>query len=131
MQQRITVSVATSEGVDPARVCAALDAVNGIASARVKGDVYSVDYDPLVLDCAGVIAQLRASGVEPSPGLLERLRLRLRGYRDAILREEQNNEIGWDSFVREIYVSRYRHRRHGRRDDRPRNWRHYNERTPS
>lgn len=128
MQQQIIVKVAKVT-VDPSRVCAALGAVNGIAHARAETGAYSVEYDPLVLDCAGVIAQMRACGVEPSQGLRERLRLHVRCYRDAILREEQNNEIGWDSFVREIYVSRYRHRRHGRRDDRPRNWRHYSERT--
>ncbi len=130
MQQQITVRVTTSNAVDPAHVCKALVAVHGITHARADAYAYCVAYDPLVLDCARVIAHLRAHGVEPSPGLRARLRLRLRCYRDAILREEQNNEIGWDSFVREIYVSRYRHRRHGRRDDRPRNWRHYGERRP-
>lgn len=130
MQQQITVSVAASNTVDPAHVCKALVTVHGIAQAHADADAYRVTYDPVVLDCASVVAQLRAHGVEPSSGLRARLRLRLRCYRDAILREEQNNEIGWDSFVREIYVSRYRHRRHGRRDDRPRNWRHYSERTP-
>tara|TARA_R110002096_G_scaffold16991_9_gene58444 strand:+ start:3285 stop:3677 length:393 start_codon:yes stop_codon:yes gene_type:complete len=129
MQQQITVNV-RAHAVDPAHVCATLNAVNGIARSQAASGAYIVDYDPLVLDCAGVIEQLRATGVEPAPGLRERLRLKLRCYRDAILREEQMNEIGWDSFVREIYVSRYRHRRHGRRDDRPRNWRHYSERTP-
>lgn len=130
MQQRITVNTAAPHTADSSRVCTALGTVHGIASARAESGGYSVDYDPLVLDCAGVIAELRAQGVEPAPGLLNRLRLCVRCYRDAILREEQNNEIGWDSFVREIYVSRYRHRRHGRRDDRPRNWRHYNEQMP-
>jgi len=129
MQQQITVNV-QPHAVDPARVCTSLAAVSGIARAQATSGAYVVDYDPLVLDCAGVIAQLRATGVEPAAGLRDRVGLKLRCYRDAILREEQMNEIGWDSFVREIYVSRYRHRRHGRRDDRPRNWRHYSERTP-
>lgn len=129
MLQRITVSAATTSP-DPAAVCPALGAINGIISARAEAGAYVVEYDPLILDCTGVMAELHALGVRPSSGLLERLRLYLRCYRDAVLREEQNNEIGWDSCVREIYVSRYRHRRHGRRDDRPRNWRHYDARRP-
>lgn len=129
MQQEITVRV-KKEPADPAQVRAMLSAVPGIADARDAGGQYIITYDPRVIGCAEVIAQLRAVGAEPALSLLENLSLKLRCYRDAILREEQMNEMGWDSFVREVYVSRYRHRRHGRRDDRPRNWRHYSRRTP-
>lgn len=130
MQQRITVRVGAN-AVEPARVCALLGAVRGIANADETAGIYIVDYDPRVLGCAAVIARLRAAGAEPAPDFLGSLALKLRCYRDAILRDGQMNESGWDSFVREIYVSRYRHRRHGRRDDRPRNWRHYSGRTPT
>jgi len=130
MQQQITVRVGAN-AADPARVCAMLGTVPGLANARKSAGNYIIDYDPRVLGCAEVIARLRATGAEPVLSVLEHLRLKLRCYRDAILREEHMNELGWDSFVREVYVSRYRHRRHGRRDDRPRNWRHYSRRTPT
>ncbi|MGR9091568.1 MAG: hypothetical protein ACU85U_13405 [Gammaproteobacteria bacterium] len=130
MQQQITVRV-SANATEPARVCTLLGTVHGIANAGESAGKYIIDYDPRVLGCAEVIARLRAAGAEPTLSVLEHMRLKLRCYRDAILREEQMNELGWDSFVREIYVSRFRHRRHGRRDDRPRNWRHYSGRTPT
>jgi len=130
MQQQITVRTGTN-AAEPARVCATLGALDGVAKVEEAAGVYSIKYDPRVLGCAEVIARLRATGAEPALNVLEQLRLKLRCYRDAILREGQMNEMGWDSYVREIYVSRYRHRRHGRRDDRPRNWRHYSRRKPS
>ncbi len=129
MQQEITVRV-KKNSADPAHVRAMLGALPGVADAHEADGHYIIEYDPCVIGCAEVIAQLRANGAEPALSLSERLGLKLRCYRDAILREEQMNEMGWDSFVREVYVSRYRHRRHGRRDDRPRNWRHYSSRTP-
>ena len=130
MQQQIIVRVSASNA-DPCEVCTTLGSVDGIANAEHSAGNYVIEYDPRVLGCAEVITELRALDVEPALNALERLRLKLRCYRDAILREEQMNEMGWDNYVREIYVSRYRHRRHGRRDDRPRNWRHYSHRTPT
>ena len=130
MQQQISVRTSTNTAMH-AHVCAMLGAVDGIANAERSAGKYIIEYDPRVLGCAEVITHLCSFGAEPDLNVLEQWRLKLRCYRDAIVREEQMNEMGWDSYVREIYVSRYRHRRHGRRDDRPRNWRHYSRRTTS
>ena len=84
-----------------------------------------IDYEFPATNCETILATLEQSGIELELTKFEHLKLLLRCYREGIRRDSLNNEMGWDSFVREIYVSRYRHRRHGRRDDRPRHWRQY------
>ncbi len=103
----------------------ALRAAGGIMVSDVAPDRVRGSYDIRDTNCADVVRLIESAGVARDLNRRDRLRLALRCYREAILREDLNNEIGWDSFVREIYVSRYRHRRHGRRDDRPHHWRQY------
>jgi hypothetical protein len=107
------------------RAMSRLLATPGLEDVALDGNGLSVTYDLRETSCAHIIDQIEALGIPPDLTWQQRLRLRLRCYREAVLTEDRNNEIGWDSFVREIYVSRYRHRRHGRRDDRPRHWRQY------
>jgi hypothetical protein len=107
------------------RITAGLREMPGVEEAVADGDALRIRYDLRATNCAQIVERVVAGGLVPVLGRLQGLRLRLRCYREAIRREGINNELGWDSFVREIYVSRYRHRRHGRRDDRPRHWRQY------
>jgi len=97
----------------------------GLEEVSLSDDRLSATYEVPAINAATVVEALEASGVTPVLSWLERLRLWLRYYREAIFEENLNDESGWESCVREIYVSRYRHRRHGRRDDRPRHWRQY------
>jgi hypothetical protein len=113
------------------RASAGLRDLPGVEEASVNGDSLRIRYDLRATSCAPIIEHIETRGLAPVLSWRQRLLLRLRCYREAIRREEMNNEIGWDSFVREIYVSRYRHRRHGRRDDRPRHWRQYTAPPPA
>jgi hypothetical protein len=97
----------------------------GLEEVSLSDDRLSATYEVPAINAATVVEALEASGVTPVLSWLQRLRLWLRYYREAIFEENLNDESGWESCVREIYVSRYRHRRHGRRDDRPRHWRQY------
>lgn len=102
-----------------------LQAQTGIVFAEIKDERLALTYD--LRECAlGRILELaQAAGIRLILNRREKFLLKLRCYRESIMREDLNNEMGWDSFVREVYVSRYRHRRHGRRDDRPQHWRQY------
>jgi hypothetical protein len=104
---------------------ARLGGLPGIEDANINNRSLRVVYDPIRTDTATIIDAINSSDVQVETGFFQRILLWLRCYREAIIEEESNNDSGWDSFVREIYVSRYRHRRHGRRDDRARHWRQY------
>lgn len=117
--------VISGDDADLARVRSKLLELAGVGEVILEGAIVRVAYDLCDTTCAQVVDQIEGLGLMPVLNVWQRLCLRLRCYREAILKQELNNDIGWDSFVREIYVSRYRHRRHGRRDDRPRHWRQY------
>ena len=127
----LTREVTLPAGGDPAartRALGQLRAHTGVEDAVEAEGRYTVRYDLRGVTAATIVDALAAAGVLGASTVTERLRRALACYREAVLREDLSNEIGWDSFVREIYVSRYRHRRHGRRDDRPRHWRQYSAR---
>ncbi|TDJ64897.1 MAG: hypothetical protein E2O35_08075 [Proteobacteria bacterium] len=117
--------VISGDDADLARVRSKLLELAGVGEVILEGAIVRVAYDLCDTTCAQVVDQIEGLGLMPVLNVWQRLCLRLRCYREAIHKQELNNDIGWDSFVREIYVSRYRHRRHGRRDDRPRHWRQY------
>ncbi|TDJ61235.1 MAG: hypothetical protein E2O36_06585 [Proteobacteria bacterium] len=117
--------VIAGDDADLARVRSKLLELAGVGEVILEGAIVRVAYDLCDTTCAQVVDQIEGLGLKPVLNVWQRLCLRLRCYREAIHKQELNNDIGWDSFVREIYVSRYRHRRHGRRDDRPRHWRQY------
>ena len=127
MIKSIELEVAGDPELDPG-LTTALSELPGITEVESHGGRLLVRYDLRETNPAVIVELIEARGGVLSLTRRERLRLRARCYREAVHREDLNNEIGWDSFVREIYVSRYRHRRHGRRDDRPRHWRQYDTR---
>ena len=97
----------------------------GIDQASLQGDKLSLVYDLPATNAKALVELLENAGLSLVLTWFQRFTFNLRCYRESVFCEEANNDIGWDSCVREIYVSRYRHRRHGRRDDRPRHWRQY------
>jgi hypothetical protein len=97
----------------------------GLEQASISNNIVSARYELPHTDAATIVGLLTAGGLSLTLSFSERLGLWLRYYQEAIFLENSDDEAGWDSYVREIYVSRYRHRRHGRRDDRPRHWRKY------
>lgn len=97
----------------------------GCNAASVTSGSLDVTYDLAQTNAAIIVGLVASAGLPVVLNLRQRTALWLRYYQEAIFRENQNDESGWDSCIREIYVSRYRHRRHGRRDDRPRHWRKY------
>ena len=108
-----------------APVMAKLAALAGIEDLVLDDNKLRVTYDIRQTQIEAVIELLQHAGASVVLSWYGLWRLRFRCYRESVQVQEANNEIGWDSCVREIYVSRYRHRRHGRRDDRPRHWRQY------
>ncbi|MFT4562425.1 MAG: hypothetical protein ACI9BW_002169 [Gammaproteobacteria bacterium] len=114
-------------GAEPRQktLLATLRGLPGIEDADINNMCLRVVYDSIQTSTATIIDVVEAADVRIAAGIFQRISLWLRCYREAIVEEESSNDIGWDSFVREIYVSRYRHRRHGRRDDRARHWRQY------
>lgn len=101
-----------------------LDATHaGVESLARHGDSLEVTYD---LRETNLDALLEALDFDPGrTGLAARLLLRLERHRERLRAEELKYIGGWDNIVREIYVTHYRHRAHGRRDDRRRQWRQY------
>ncbi len=97
----------------------------GIEEMLFRDDTLHATYELPLISAKAIIEVIESSGLTLALSWHRRLRLWLLYYREAIFEENLKDEIGWDSCVREVYVSRYRHRRHGRRDDRPRHWRQY------
>jgi hypothetical protein len=129
MVKRTLELVVAGDADAHARASSALRQLPGLLETSSDGDRLRLGYELRMTNCAAILASLQAAGLTLRLTALGRIRLGLRCYREAVLKEDLNNDIGWNSFVREIYVSRYRHRRHGRRDDRPRHWRQYKTRS--
>lgn len=70
-------------------------------------------------------------GLSPAGGLLNRVGLALRSYRDALARQAALEPRGWEASLRRVYVSRQPRRLHGRRDERAQHWRKYLDRNRS
>jgi hypothetical protein len=114
-------------GSDAAKSAAksCLFTVSGVQDVRLADGVLHIAYDVPKTNASHLLALVESCGLEFGSNIYQRIGLWIRRYQDAIIEQETNNETGWDSFIREIYVSRYRHQRHGRRDDRAQHWRQY------
>lgn len=119
-------TLAGSPGADNSReVLSALKALPGIKDANVDGKALKVEYDLRVTNLLTIKQCISAAGISIEESLWQKLCSVLRIYRESILRAEQGIDYGWDVWIQDAYVSRYRLRRHGRRDDRITNWRMY------
>lgn len=105
-----------------ARALSALRAVPGVTGASVIGRSLRLSYD-LRRNClADLLPRLR----EISGAALKRSwRVAFWLLTEDIQRQHQGRGFDWDSLVRDIHMSQYQHRRHGRRDERPQHWRKY------
>lgn len=98
-----------------------LEGAPGVHRAAALSDrLLVLDYDPARTTRGEIAATL---GIEaPTRGL----RARWQALAEATRRDAPPDyPLGFRQRVREAYLHRYRHRRHGRRDDRPQHWRRY------
>lgn len=108
-------------GVATTMALSRLEGAAGVhGAAAAGGRRLVVDYDPARTSRAEIAAII---GIEaPARGLVARWQaLAETTRRDA----PPDYPLGFHQRVREAYLHRYRHRRHGRRDDRPQHWRQY------
>ena len=113
----------------PAHACrraTALDARvpgDGIVAVVQTGETLEITYDLRETSLDALIDALDFD--IDALGPCERALVGLERHRERVRVEELKYIGGWDNIVREIYVTHYRHRAHGRRDDRRRQWRQY------
>ena len=120
----LTLSVALE--TDKMRdVISALKALPGIKDASVDGTSLKFAYDLRVTNLLTIKQNISAAGISIEQSLWQKFCGLLTAHRESILRAEQGIDYGWDVWIQDAYVSRYRLRRHGRRDDRITNWRMY------
>ncbi|HTT08780.1 MAG TPA: hypothetical protein VMH34_08325 [Gammaproteobacteria bacterium] len=91
----------------------------------------AIRYDLRQLDFVQIKRELATLGVSLAATFWDRLREGLWSYMETTQREVDAMPAGWDADVQRIYVSRYRRRRHGFRDERPQQWRKYLDRAPA
>ena len=108
-----------------AKVCAILNSTEGVEHANFADPHLDCRYDIRFISCPSIIATLYEHEISLERTKVQMLLDIIWNYREMVRRKEQSIEYGWDAWIREIYVSRYKHRRHGRRDDRLTNWRNY------
>lgn len=126
---RLTVAACPST---PSEVTARLQAVAGVVSVRwLDAHHLEIRYHLRQIEFTQIRTELAALGVPPAMTFWERLRYGLWSYMETIQREAAAASDGWDADVQRIYISRYRQRRHGFRDERPQQWRKYLDKSDS
>lgn len=113
------------DGIEIKPLTSALEAMSGVISANVTNDSLSVEYDLRKVSLCAIRALLTQHKLALCENIRERISRWLIEYREAIRQAEQFVDYGWDAWIQDAYVSRYRLRRHGQRDDRLTNWRQY------
>ena len=102
-----------------------LKIMSGITEASIDGSTLSIAYDLREINWLTIKRHILKAGIKFKQSKWQHVRQLLTDYRESILRAEQGIDYGWDVWIQDAYVSRYRLRRHGRRDDRITNWRMY------
>ena len=92
----------------------------------VDAGVLTVVYQPRA--DFGIDALLRHVATLQLVPALSGWRLRWWRYTEAVSLANEGRDGSWSALVRNVYISRYRHRRHGRRDDRRQHWQQYRRR---
>jgi hypothetical protein len=103
----------------------ALGAEEGVERVETRDRMLEIHYDLRLIRLSDLVAKLADIGLLPDTGILQRVRLASWAVCEDIQWLNRDFDMSFDTVVREIYMSRYRHRRHGRRDDRPQHWRKY------
>lgn len=116
--------LATRVSADPGDFTG-LRAIPGLKSLRREDHELMVTYDLRLVRLADLLPRLRETGIDIGNNLGQRIRLAYWLMTEDVQAHNADRDSDWASLVRDIYLSQYRHRRHGRRDDRPRHWRKY------
>ena len=124
------IAIATPSHNEQTQLAATLRATPGVEGFELNDEMLSITYDLRVINLIAIEVLLTEHRLEKNISLMQRIKHYLARYREAIVIAEQNIDYGWDVWVQDAYVSRYRLRRHGRRDDRVTNWRMY-EQSPT
>jgi len=122
--QRVKIRT-SADSEETKRLTAALEATTGVTTTTTEDDVLAVGYDLREINFRAIRTIIIEHNLAPSENVGERIKRWLIEYKEAIRLEEQFVDYGWDAWVQDAYVSRYRLRRHGQRDDRLTNWRQY------
>jgi hypothetical protein len=103
-----------------------LKAHKGIAAVTWTGtSTLRIGYLLPHIDWQTIESLIVGMGGQPVKSMWERLRRRWLRNSDAVGRDYLGDSDDLDEIIMQIYVSRYRQRLHGRRDDRRHNWRKY------
>lgn len=108
------------EGDHDAQMFVKTDLLNlpGCNTVSLSNGSVEVNYELPHIDAASIVDLIESGGLTIVSNLRQRIRLWLRYYKEAIFCDNLNDEGSWDTWVRNIYISRYR-RQQGRRDSRP------------
>lgn len=107
-------------------ISAQLKTHNGIETVEWSGTrSLRIGYLLQHIDWSTIESLLAGMGGQPIDSVWERLRSAWLRNSDAVGRDYLDGGDDLDDIIMQIYVSRYRQRRHGRRDDRRHNWRKY------
>ena len=124
-----TRSIPLAQASKAEHLAAALRNMPGVEGCEINNTSLMISYDLRAVNLAAIEAQIVDHGVARKHSLWQQFKYYLARYREAIVIAEENIDYGWDVWVQDAYVSRYRLRRHGRRDDRVTNWRMYEQNT--
>jgi hypothetical protein len=102
-----------------------LQAVPGVFDTGLTSQILSIQYDLRKITLREIKIIIAEHDLSAKENFWERCLSFIGQYKEAVRREEQLIDYGWDTWVQDSYVSRYKLRRHGRRDDRLTNWRQY------
>ncbi len=102
-----------------------LGVMPGVIAAKIFNNRIHVEYDLRKIDLSAIRSTIINHKLTISENPWERLGRWFSEYTEAVRREEEHMDFGWDAWIQAAYVNRYRLRRHGRRDDRVTNWRQY------
>lgn len=100
--------------------------LTGVDKASLTGNGrLCLTYDLRHVDLQGIEGALADAGFELANDWQAKIKRRLIWYTEMIQRGSEDTVTSWSGHVQDIYVSYYRSRRHGHRDDRRQNWRKY------
>ncbi|MGR8946438.1 MAG: hypothetical protein ACU84Q_00215 [Gammaproteobacteria bacterium] len=105
------------------QISASLRSMNGISNFEFADKSLTISYDLRLVCLRAINKVLRQYNLPLNRSRLYQIKNFITEYQEAIRVEEEHIDYGWDVWVQDAYVSRYRLRRHGRRDDRLTNWR--------
>lgn len=124
-RQRLICVTEGGANVELAAALSYLEALHGVIAAENKNGKIYVEYDLRDIDLQTIRATITNRKLSIEENRWQRFMRWITEHKEAVRREEQHVDFGWDAVIQAAYANRYRMRRHGRRDDRLTNWRQY------